>query len=257
MPKTFLCLAAATVVASVASGCAPLAPPVTRAALECPLTSGELRRTSMAPDRRSCLYTSKAGDEVSLRLVTFTGDVEAALKPIQAELDGELGLATSPPASPQSDGSLAAERAVREATEDAKGADKDAAEEASRHDGDGKSERTQIDLPGIHISADDSGKAKVDVGIIHVDASDDGATIHISHDVRMRGHPFATRRTGFRSTYILAKDNLKDGWKAVGYEAGGPRAGPIAVAVVKSHSRDHDGGAFRDIQRLVRTNGGV
>jgi hypothetical protein len=63
-------------------------------------------------------------------------------------------------------------------------------------------------------------------------------------------------KRGFRATYILARDNLKDGYKAVGYEAGGPKTGPLTVALVKSKSGDHHD-IFSDVKRLVRRNGGV
>ena len=63
-------------------------------------------------------------------------------------------------------------------------------------------------------------------------------------------------RRGFRATYILAKDNLKDGWKAVGYEAAGPKSGPITVAVFKAHHGDHHD-VSEDVKRLVRKNAGV
>ena len=62
-------------------------------------------------------------------------------------------------------------------------------------------------------------------------------------------------RRGFRATYILAKDNLKDGWKSVGYQAAGPKAGPITVAVFKLHNGHPS--VSEDVKRLVRENGGV
>jgi hypothetical protein len=72
----------------------------------------------------------------------------------------------------------------------------------------------------------------------------------------LRGEALSPERRGFRATYILARDNLKDGWRAVGYEAGGPKAGPITVAVVKSKAGDrHD--VLDDVKRLVRRNSGA
>jgi hypothetical protein len=42
----------------------------------------------------------------------------------------------------------------------------------------------------------------------------------------------------------------------VGYEAGGPKAGPLTVALVKSRSAEAE--ALRDdVEDLVRENGGV
>ena len=116
-------------------------------------------------------------------------------------------------------------------------------------------DHANINLPGIHISADDD-KANVSVGGVHVDAGEDGATVRMSRDVRLRGEAMSRERRGFRATYILAKDNLKDGWKAVGYEAAGPKAGPITVAVFKAHHGDHHD-VSEDVKRLVRKNAGV
>jgi hypothetical protein len=80
--------------------------------------------------------------------------------------------------------------------------------------------------------------------------------IQVEKDVRLRGEALSPEKRGFRATYILATDNLRDGYRAVGYEAGGPKAGPITVAVVKSRSgqRDH---VLSDVKRLVRRNGGI
>ena len=144
--------------------------------------------------------------------------------------------------------------AAKQAAEDALGEAKDAEKEA-RGDAD-IGEATRIDLPGIHINADDGGKADVNVGPIHVNAGDNGAVIRLDRDVRLRGEAFSREKRGFRATYILANENLKDGWSAVGYEAGGPKAGPVTVAVVKSHNGNHHD-VFDDVKRLVRRNADV
>jgi hypothetical protein len=44
----------------------------------------------------------------------------------------------------------------------------------------------------------------------------------------------------------------------VGYQASGPKAGPLTIAVVKSRDDIGNGGRlYRDIERLVRRNGGA
>jgi len=51
-------------------------------------------------------------------------------------------------------------------------------------------------------------------------------------------------------------DQGAEGYRFVGYEAGGPKAGPLTVAVVRSRKADADR-ISGDVVRLVRLNGGV
>ncbi|MDB5466154.1 MAG: hypothetical protein JWQ46_916 [Phenylobacterium sp.] len=258
-----------------AVACAPHTP-VARAALDCPATQGKLTRTSMAADGKTCAYVSTNGDEVSLRLIPVGNGVQAALSPIEQELQAEVGppatvdkasdnhpAPSKSPKPPRASGAgpaADAERAAQEAEADAAKAEADAeadagaaASNAHAHHG----ESTHIDLPGVHVDADgDKETADVQVGMIHVNAGENGAVIRMSRDVRLRGEAFSPEKRGFRASYILARDNLKDGYRAVGYEAAGPRTGPITVAVVKSKSDEHHH-LFRSVKKLVRRNGGV
>lgn len=270
-----LVLLAASALALSGAACAPGVAPTARATLDCPATEGDLTRTSVSADQRTCLYTTRGGNEVSLRLIAAPGGYEAVLAPIEQELRAEIAtdpqgaVAPTEAKDPDAKGPDAkgpdakgpgvdAAKAAREAAEDAGREAKDAEDaagvriDASR----GKGEHAHIDLPGIHINADDSGKADVNVGMIHVNAGENGAVVRIARDVRLRGEAFSRERRGFRATYILAQDNLKDGWKAVGYEAGGPKSGPVTVAVVKVKAHDHHD-VFDHVKRLVRKNGGV
>src|SRR4051794_6073140 len=88
--KPLLLLSACALALSTAAGCAPSGPPKARAALDCPATQGDLDRASAAADGKSCIYTSRNGDEVSLRLIPVSANYEAALQPIEQELRGEL-----------------------------------------------------------------------------------------------------------------------------------------------------------------------
>lgn len=256
-----------------AAACAPSGPPKARAALDCPASQGDLDRASVAPDGKSCLYTTRDGDQVSLRLIPVTSNYEAALQPVEQELQGEVQTeqeaAAARAANAKADAAgltasagAAAEaaKAAQQAAADAVGVEREAAKEdrddQERGDNSGDNDRAHIDLPGIHIDADDSGKAEVNVGMIHVNAGENGAVVRMSRDVRLRGEAFSREKRGFRATYILAKDNLKDGWKTVGYEAAGPKAGPITVAVVKARAGEHHD-VFADVKRLVRKNAGV
>lgn len=285
--KTLLFLAAGSLALMGLSACAPNGPRAVRTALDCPASQGDLQRVSIAPDQKSCLYTTRDGDQVSLRLIAVSSSYQQALQGVEQELQGEVDTTAPSDKDKGKDKAKADEAAAksgdvksvevasknaaaevkvaageaksaaqvaRQAAEDALGEAKDAEREA-RGDADGN-EQAHIDLPGIHIDADEGGKANVNVGPIHVDAGENGAVIRMDRDVRLRGEAFSREKRGFRATYILANQNLKDGWSAVGYEAGGPKAGPVTVAVVKSHNGNHHD-VFDDVKRLVRRNANV
>ncbi|HEY8004344.1 MAG TPA: hypothetical protein VIE16_08955 [Phenylobacterium sp.] len=269
--KPLLLSTACALALGCAAACAPSAPPKARAALDCPATQGDLDRSSVSPDGKSCLYTTREGDQVQLRLIPVSGAYEAALQPIEQELQGEVqtgqeaaaaqaAAAKTETATASASAASDAAKAAQQAAADAVGAEHDAAkddrDDEDRGDKSGENDHAHIDLPGIHIDADDNGKADVNVGMIHVNAGENGAVVRMSRDVRLRGEAFSREKRGFRATYILAKDNLKDGWKTVGYEAAGPKTGPITVAVVKAKSGDHHD-VFADVKRLVRKNAGV
>jgi len=270
LTKPLLFAAACATVLAGAAACTS-GPLPARAALDCPATQGDLTRSSIAPDGKSCVYTTRDGDDVQLRLIPVSGSYQAALAPIEQELSANLltdkeqaqakvkeadDQAKSADASAKSAAGDAkgAAAAAKQAANDALGEAKDA--ESAAKDASDVDAVTRIDLPGIHINADEGGKADIDVGSIHVNAGDQGAVIRIDRPVRLRGEALSPEKRGFRATYIIANDNLKDGWRAVGYEAAGPKAGPITVAVVKSRSGEHDH-VLNDVKRLVRKNGGV
>jgi hypothetical protein len=269
--KSLLFLSACGLALTGLAACAPTTPPTARVALDCPASEGGLKLSNISPDKRTCLYSTRDGDQVSLRLIPVSGSYEAALQPIEAELQTEVepeqpaaeakvaGAETGAKAA--SSAATAAAAVVKQAAEDArsqvKPTDKDSdADSKSNEDvGDRHGDHAHIDLPGIHINADDD-KADVNVGGINVNAGENGATVRMSRDVRLRGEALSAERRGFRATYILARDDLKDGWKSVGYEAGGPKVGPITVAVFKAHEGAHRD-VSQDVKRLVRKNAGV
>jgi hypothetical protein len=266
------------------SACGPSTPATARVALDCPSDQGDLKLATTAADKKTCTYASRNGDEVSLRLIPVSSTYEAALLPIETELQGEQEAAqpatSAKPADTPADTPTSKSGAAKTSASEAANAAKQAASDAlggahsmpKEHDedsdhvsiaggaitadsGGARGDHANINLPGIHISADDN-KANVSVGGVHVDAGEDGATVRMTRDVRLRGEAFSRERHGFRATYILAKDNLKNGWKAVGYEAAGPKAGPITVAVFTAHQGDHHDVSY-DYKRLVRKNAGV
>lgn len=213
----------ATAAVSLA-GCSHPADPTRRTALDCPLSQGGLTRTGVAADRRVCTYASAEGDQISLRLIPVAGAPETALQPVEQELQGLI-----PPVPPAR----------------AKDADEG---------GDKTADRTRVSLPGVHVDAQ-GDKADVRVGSLHVKAAGGGAVIRESRDVRLRGEALAFERRGYRAIYIVARDDLPGGLTSIGYEAGGPRKGPLTVAVVRMKGHGHD--VYKDVRRLLRRNAGI
>lgn len=205
--------------------------------LDCPQKQGELTLASAAADGKSCAYTMD-GAEVNLRLVALDGgDAKAALDPIEAELKGII-----PP--PQKAAGATASI--------------DAEEDNSGKGGDS----TEINFPGLHIKADDEG-ADIRLGNIRVDADDGGAKVQVGAETTVNatddGAEIRTAKAGdeIRSTYILASDKGAKGHHVVGYEARGPKAGPIVVAVVKAQGDDRSQrDLFDDMKDLVEHNVG-
>jgi outer membrane murein-binding lipoprotein Lpp len=223
--------------------------------LDCPAKQGQLKLVSAAADGLSCAYTGEA--EVVLRLVSLNGgDAEAALAPIETELKALMPTVK-------------------------------AAEQTGATAKSGKN-KTSIHLPGVHIDASDDG-ADIKIGHITINSSEGGAsevkinknvtvkgddrkeTVNISAhddedgdgDVNIRASDDGAeirhnkRGDAIRSTLILASDKAPSGYRVVGYEARGPKGGPIAVATVKAKNRDEgDHDIFKDMKALVRHNVG-
>ena len=162
-----------------------------------------------------------------LRLVDTNGDPRAALSAIEASLMGPVGASTEAVPDGQS-----------ELDPEAPGS-------------------TRVELPGIHIVAGDD-KADVRIGAITVKAQNNAATVRIFTDQRLKGEAFSREKRGVRATFIHAGDQPTDGYRLVGYEAGGPKAGPLTVAIVRSAPGDSDEQDIgSDVKRLVDRNAGV
>ncbi|MBO9710205.1 MAG: hypothetical protein J7521_18540 [Caulobacter sp.] len=231
--------------------------------LTCPQKQGDLILVSTAPDGQSCAYQGRNA-EVALRLVPLSGgDAEAALAPIETELKTLMpAIRTSAPAPTA----------------------------GKRADG------ARISLPGIKIDAHDKG-ADVKIGGLSINANDGSAEVKVSKNINIRdgdsvrrireqssggrstvsvsssdgeegdtdihatdaGAEIRHRRRGdgVRATLILASDKAASGYRVVGYEARGPKGGPLAVAVLKAKGRDgSDHDVFEDMKTLVRRNVG-
>lgn len=235
--------------------------------LDCPDRQGELKRASVAADGQSCVYEGRNA-EVTLRLVTLNGgDAEAALAPIEADLKTLMPAMKAPPPPPPPGEKARGESAridlpgVKIDAHD-KGADiKIGGLTINANDGSAEvkvSKNVTIRDGGrekrISERASDSGSKSTvsvksstdDEGDIDIHANDDGAQIR----QRRRGD-------GVRATLILASDKAASGYRVVGYEARGPKGGPLAVAVVKARGRDgSDHDVFEDMKTLVRHNVG-
>lgn len=270
---TFLAASALALTTAACQRAEPL-----NAKLDCPTAQGGLTRVSAAPDGQSCVYREADGAQVTLSRMPLKGDVRATLATLEAELKALGGTPTgAPSAGPSSAadaGPGAAAEAARveaEARADAKldttisatlrdkTDTKSARFQAKFEDSGDETEHTRVDLPGLHIVVDGE-KADVNVGPIHVDADGDNstATIKIYREVRLRGEALSRVKRGVRATFIYAGDDLSGGYKYLGYEAAGPRTGPLTVAVVKSQSgSDQHSDMYDDVKRLVRRNGGV
>lgn len=220
--------------------------------LDCPEKQGELTRISAAADGLSCAYAGQDA-EVLLRLVSINGDAEAALAPIEAELKA-LMPAVKPVANVKSD---------------------------DKH----KTNQTSIHLPGIRIDASDQG-ADIKIGHLTINSDDGAAQVKIDENVsvgdakrtesvsitsddggsggvNIRANDdgaeirHSKRGDAIRSTLILASDKSTSDYRVVGYEARGPKGGPLAVATVKAKNRDSgDHDVFKDMKALVRHNVG-
>ena len=274
--KSLLLVASSALALAGLTACGP-GKPAARAALDCPEVQGELTRTAIAADGKSCTYRTAAGAEIALQLVATNGDPARALKTIETGLMTAAQPAAGPAEAAEAGEATvqAAQEAARDAAAVAREAEQDAARaagEAERSisakmdvhvDTGGKTvttekngEVTRVQLPGINITAGEDD-AKVKIGGLTVDADGDQATVHIVRDVRLKGEAFSREKRGLRATFIH-EGALADGYRFVGYEAAGPKAGPIAVATVRAKTEIDDGSAvYKDVRRLVRRNGGV
>ena len=254
--KSLLFLSACVALLGVA-GCAPRTPPTARIALDCPTQKGDLKLTSTAPDRKTCTYVTRDGDEISLRLLPVSTSYEAALEPLEQELQGEIQTDQDAAKATTAKAAENVAKASGATASEAARVAKQAADDALSHSPDAGKDRDQT---GGKVTVDSGGARgdHTDISLpgIHIDGGENGATIRTLRDVRLRGEAFSREKRGFRATYILAKDNLKDGWSSVGYEAAGPKAGPVTVAVFKVRS-GHRHNVAEDVKRLVRDNGGV
>lgn len=260
--KTTLLIAASALTLTACNREVPRA--VTK--LDCPSAEGELTRISTAQDGKSCIYRSSDGAEVSLELIPVVGSPQATLAKIEADLRSTPGPMTPDAEAAQADvGAKIAEAAAVKANVGAMAAEvarvhAEAAADAgisppSSELADAGSNR--IDLPGVHVS-EEGDSANVRIGPLKVDANGDDTTVNIYRDVRLRGEALSREKRGLRATFIYTGKDLPAGYRYVGFEAGGPKSGPLTIAKVRSKLDTESGDKiYHDVQELVRRNGGV
>lgn len=266
-------LALALSVSSLAlatAACAPGKAPEARTRLDCPQTEGKLTLTGTASDGKSCTYSGPRGAEVTLKLVPVVGTADATLKAIQAELMGPASVAPVDAAAP-ADGTKHLDAKVKitvEKSEEGNVVVNKTVEGESTHidlpgvkidatEGGQNGDSAKVSLPGIHIDADDEG-AEMKIGAININAENDEVKVSSLKEVRLRGEALSRERRGIRSMFMYTGKNLPGGLRFVGYEASGPKTGPLAVAIVRSKSDSEDqGSGYDDLKKLVRRNGGA
>ena len=238
--------------------------------LQCPDTLGALtRKGSASGDGLVCNYTGPRGAEVSLHLVRLDGQsVDQVLAGFETRLAADLPEAAArvnaETARADAEAAKADAEAARADAEAAK-ADADAAGAASvTAPGvhiEARDEQASVRLPGIRIEAS-GDKAQVQIGGMKIDAEDGQGTQTRTASVSVNSNEQATEvraitpGEAIRAHYILTDGNPRPGgWAMVGYEARGPRGGPIIVATVRAKERNRDR-IFDDARDLVTLNVG-
>lgn len=289
-------IATASVLALTVAGCGSSArtSAVATGRLDCPDHQGELTRTGMAADGKTCTYAIGDHGEVTLRLIPVgAGGPEGALAAVEQQLKAEAGPAAAAAIDKAEDSAAKAGARAKAAAEDARRAADEAARDAAkardvaeraaepqtwddkaieervnaklREKGidvddsgdDDREETAHVNMPGIHINAH-GDSADVRVGPLHIDANGDTATIRSMDSAYMRGEGLTGQRRGIRAMFLYSGDGLAGGYKYVGYEASGPRTGPLAVAIVKERSEGgFHGDIYGSVKKLVRRNGGT
>jgi hypothetical protein len=233
--------------------------------LDCPERQGKLTRVSIAPDGTSCGYANGQA-EVTLRLVALKGDdAEAALAPIETDLKALMPQLKAPEPAAKGSGKETARIRMPGVSIDA------------------RDEHADIRIGGMTINANDgSAEVRITKNVTErdgdrtrtVEESKDGGresrTVRVSSsddkdgdvEIRADDHGAVVRHRqkagdGVRATLVLASDKAPTGYRLAGYEARGPKGGPLAVAVVKAKDRNaEDGDLFKDMKALVRHNVG-
>ena len=203
--------------------------------LDCPQEEGGLTRVSAASDGKSCTYTRDGDEDVTLSLLPLNGaPPRTALAPMETTMAGLVSV------------SIANSPISVEANDNGPGADK-----------------AKIDMPGFHIDAN-GDKAKISIMGVKIDADGKNAVVHTGvggGEATVHAGPGGAEiragKVGVNSAnlvYVLAGDHPgPSGYRAVGYIARGPVAGPLVVGEFKSKAENH-GRHDNDLEHLIDLN---
>jgi hypothetical protein len=198
-------------------------------ALDCPESEGELTRTAVAGDGRSCDYSGPGEETVHLSLAALDGrSVLDTVAPLKAELKDLVHVSTGGPVSVEAGG-----------------------------------DHAKVDLPFLHVDAD-GDKAKVKLFGINIDADGDHATVRGGPGMKnavVHAGPGGAEvlaedvgKSNASLVYILAGDAPgPSGYRSVGYVARGPVSGPLVIGEFKSKA-EHHGDRHNDLDRLIERN---
>lgn len=206
------------------------------AALDCPASEGALTRVAQAADGRSCDYQGPAGQVVRLKLVALDGRAASAvLAPSRMEMRALVPVSTPyvPPVSPDEPG-----------------------------------DHANIDLPFFHVhTAGDHADVRIFGIKVHSDGDNANVQTHLggAHTVVHASSSGAevmvedVGRTNASLVYVLASDKKPaSGYRAVGYVAKGPVAGPLVVGEFRAMTRVDTGHGSHvengDLDRLIDRN---
>jgi hypothetical protein len=244
--------------------------------LDCPETQGNLKRTAVAADGLSCDYAGD-GTAVTLRLLAVSNDPAKALEPIEAEVKSLFPAAPAeptPPATPAKPGEPAAPVAEKKG-ETTKERVTMPGLTVETEEGDGV-EKAHVRGPGFTVNAD-GDNAHVRIMGMEINANEETNEVRISRErwrsnedsdfeidtsggkASIKGDGFSMggkRRQGYRSTFVKTTDAEGAEWTVAGFEAQGPKRGPLVVAVVKSkqprNGESEGKHLFRDATDLVK-----
>ena len=203
--------------------------------LSCPEHHAELTRVETAPDGLSCTYAGPRGARVTLQLVALAEGqpINDVLLPYETDL-----------------------RALMPHTAERASAGGDDSQVSVQSDG----QNTRVRLPGVSVDQDGE-RASINIGGIRIRADgapDTGDSEVVSVNANGEAAEIRTRASGedLRATYILTDETAsEEGWRTVGYEARGPGAGPLVVAVIQSKGREEDP-VFEAAKDLITLNVG-
>jgi len=238
--------------------------------LDCPETSGDLTRSGMSADGKSCAYTGPNDEAVSLQLVPLAGvPPQLMLTKMETQLQGDTGLTgLTPPEPPSPPPPPAGKAKDWDAGSQAKSDDDNDDDDESKASNKAGADRdnAKIDLPGLHISAN-GDKADISLPGISIHANGDKAEVHagwLGRNATIEGNDGGAvirighaDQSGVDSMMFMTSNHPgPTGYRTIGYIAKGPPAGPMLIATfkTKSENRNEHDPAGDGVKKLINLN---